>query len=155
MIWNLVRSIYGRSSIENTHIVLIHLQTWLPQAIPVLDWLISKNLLIWNCFAKMNRYLVGSTCGRFCIKFPQSRMKGERHRLSPLTEPLVCVKDCHWLSTGQLFLKVLWRHSPMELTWPWFRWNIVEGALNTPITHQCTYLHVWSIAEIFVSILQL
>jgi hypothetical protein len=28
--------------------------------------------LIWNCFAKMNRYLVGSTYGRFCIKFPQS-----------------------------------------------------------------------------------
>jgi hypothetical protein len=23
--------------------------------------------------------------GRFCIKFPQSRMKGERHRLSPLS----------------------------------------------------------------------
>ena len=30
----------------------------------------------------MNRYLVASTYGRFCIKFPQSRMKGERHRLS-------------------------------------------------------------------------
>ena len=70
MIWNLVRSIYGRSFIEITHFVLIHLQTWLPQAIPVLDWSISKNLLSWNCFAKMNRYLVGSTYGRFCIKFP-------------------------------------------------------------------------------------
>jgi hypothetical protein len=23
--------------------------------------------------------------GKFCIKFPQSRMKGERHRLSPLS----------------------------------------------------------------------
>jgi hypothetical protein len=30
----------------------------------------------------MNRNLVGSTYGRFCIKFPQSRMKGEQHRLS-------------------------------------------------------------------------
>ena len=39
----------------------------------------------------MNRNLVGSTYGRFCIKFPQSRMKGERHRLSPPTEPLVNV----------------------------------------------------------------
>jgi hypothetical protein len=29
-----------------THFALIHLQTWLPQAIPVLDWSISKNLLI-------------------------------------------------------------------------------------------------------------
>ena len=50
----------------------------------VLDWSISKNLL-WNCNAKMNRNLVGSTYGRFCIKLPQSRMKGERHRLSPLS----------------------------------------------------------------------
>jgi hypothetical protein len=81
MIWNLVRSIYRRSSIEIAHFVLIHLQTWLPQAILVLDWSISKNLLLWNCFAKMNRFLVGSTYGRFCVKFPQSRMKGERHRL--------------------------------------------------------------------------
>ena len=77
MIWNLVRSIYGRSSIEITYLALIHLQTWLPQVIP-------KYLLIWNCFAKMNRYLVGSTYRRFCI-FPHSRMKGEWHRLSPLS----------------------------------------------------------------------
>ena len=35
---NLVKGIYGRSSIEITHFVLIHLQTWLPQAILVLDW---------------------------------------------------------------------------------------------------------------------
>jgi hypothetical protein len=33
----------------------------------------------------MNRNLVGSTYGRFCIKFPQSRMKGERHRFSPIS----------------------------------------------------------------------
>jgi hypothetical protein len=33
-------------SLEITPFVLIHLQTWLPQAIPVLDWSISKNLLI-------------------------------------------------------------------------------------------------------------
>jgi hypothetical protein len=31
----------------------------------------------------MNRNLVGSTYWRFSIKLPQSRMKGERHRLSP------------------------------------------------------------------------
>jgi hypothetical protein len=74
MIWNLVRSIYGRSSIEITHFVLIHLQT-VPQEIPTLDWSISKNLLIWNCFAKMNRYLVGTTYGRFCIKFLKAEWK--------------------------------------------------------------------------------
>ena len=34
--------------------------------------------------SQMNRNLVGNTYGRVCIKFPQSRMKGERHRLSPL-----------------------------------------------------------------------
>ena len=31
----------------------------------------------------MNRNLVESTYGWFFIRFPQSRMKGERHRLSP------------------------------------------------------------------------
>jgi hypothetical protein len=29
--------------------------------------------------------LVGSTYGRFCTTFPQNRMKGERHRLTPLS----------------------------------------------------------------------
>ena len=33
----------------------------------------------------MNRNLVGSTYGRFYIKIPQNRMKGERHRLSGST----------------------------------------------------------------------
>ena len=37
----------------------------------------------------MNRNLVGSIYmyGRFCTKFPQSRMKGERHRLSSFCLP--------------------------------------------------------------------
>jgi hypothetical protein len=30
--------------------------------------------------SQMNRNLVGSTYGRFCIKLPESRMKGERHK---------------------------------------------------------------------------
>ena len=33
----------------------------------------------------MNRNLLRNTYGRLCIKFSQSRMKGERHRLSPLS----------------------------------------------------------------------
>jgi hypothetical protein len=49
---NLVGSIPGRSSINIAHFVLIHYQTWLPQAILVSDWSISKNLLLWNHFAK-------------------------------------------------------------------------------------------------------
>jgi hypothetical protein len=138
MNWNLVGSIYGRSYLTNAHFVMIHYQTWPPQAILVSDWLIFKDLLLWNHLAKttetwqeasmecplwrllissrsvnkhghhrkflfligwylkksslklpcqMNRNLVGSIYmyGKFCIKFLQSRMKGERHRLSPLT----------------------------------------------------------------------
>ena len=42
---NLVGSIYGRSSIKIAHFVPIGLQTWLPQAILVSDWLIFLNLL--------------------------------------------------------------------------------------------------------------
>jgi hypothetical protein len=38
---NLVGSIYGRSSIEIAHFVLIRLQTWPPQSIFVSDWLIQ------------------------------------------------------------------------------------------------------------------
>jgi hypothetical protein len=38
-------------------------------------WLFLKDLLLWNRVAKW----------RFGIKFSQSRMKGERHRLSPLS----------------------------------------------------------------------
>jgi hypothetical protein len=47
------------------------------QTILVLDWSISKNLLLWNYNAKMNRNLVGSTYGRFCIKFPQNEFKNQ------------------------------------------------------------------------------
>ena len=49
---NLVGSIYGRSFVKIAHFVPIHLQTWKPQAIVVSDWLISKNLLLWNRLAK-------------------------------------------------------------------------------------------------------
>jgi hypothetical protein len=118
MIWNLIRSIYGRSSIEIAHFVFIHQQTWLPEAILVLDWSISKNLLLWNCFAKMNRYFVGSTYGRFCIKFPQSRMKGERHRLS----------TC-WASS---FLFVDPRYTDLEAYWKDFKfvWENIRQSLD-------------------------
>jgi hypothetical protein len=52
MNWNLVGSIYGRSSIKMAYFGPIHKQTWLPQAILVSDWSISKNLLLWNRLAK-------------------------------------------------------------------------------------------------------
>ena len=51
----------------------------------VSDWSISKQSSPLKLLSHMNWNLVGSIYmyGRFCIKFPQSRMKGERHRLSP------------------------------------------------------------------------
>ena len=49
---NLVGSILGRSSIKFAHLVLIHLQTWLPQAILVSDWLISKEKSLLKPFPK-------------------------------------------------------------------------------------------------------
>jgi hypothetical protein len=39
---NLVGSIHGMSSIKIAHLVPICVQTWLPHAIFVFDWLISK-----------------------------------------------------------------------------------------------------------------
>jgi hypothetical protein len=138
MNWNLVGSIYGRLSLTNAHFVMIHYQTWPPQAILVSDWPIFLNLLLWNLPDQINRNLVGSIYGmssmkiahfvligyqtwspqailvsdwsiskkssplklpsqinrnlvgsiymygRLCIKFPQSRMKGERDRLKSL-----------------------------------------------------------------------
>ena len=45
MNWNLVGSIYGRSSIKIAHFVPIHLETWPPHAIHVYDCMLSeKNL---------------------------------------------------------------------------------------------------------------
>jgi hypothetical protein len=48
---NLVGNFYVWSSIKTAHFVPIHLQTCLPQSIPVSDWSISKNLPCWNRFA--------------------------------------------------------------------------------------------------------
>ena len=42
--------------------------------------------------------LVGSTYGRFCNKFPQSRMKGERHKLSPLSLQFFIQENKHVIS---------------------------------------------------------
>jgi hypothetical protein len=84
---NMAGSIYGMSSMKIAHFVSIGLQIWPPQAILVSDWSISKKSSPLKLPSQMNRNLVGSIYmyGRLCIKFPQSRMKGERHRLSPLS----------------------------------------------------------------------
>ena len=75
------------SFIKIAHFVPIGQQTWPPHAILVSDWSISKKSSPLKLLSHMNQSLVGSIYmyGRFCIKFPQSRMKSERHRLSPLS----------------------------------------------------------------------
>jgi hypothetical protein len=60
MNWNLVGSIYGRSSRKIAHFVPIRWQTWPPQAILVSDWLISKKSSHLKPLGQMNRNLVGS-----------------------------------------------------------------------------------------------
>ena len=93
----------------------------------------------------MKRNLVESTYGRFCIKFPQSRMKDERH---PSHQFLVCLKgSCqHLLSScvnfsifknnvagiliGVYFTKLEWlalvRNSTMCSNWLKFQKNHLE-----------------------------
>ena len=64
---NLVGSILGRSSIKIAHFIPIRLQTWPPQAILVLDCLISKISSL-KPPGQMNQNLVGSILGRSFIK---------------------------------------------------------------------------------------
>jgi hypothetical protein len=65
---NLVGSIYGRSSLKSANFVLIHYQTWLPQAILVSDWFISKKSPPLKPLGQMNRNLVGSIYGMSSMK---------------------------------------------------------------------------------------
>ena len=96
---------------EDSHFLLIGQQTWPPHAILVSDWLISKKSSPLKRLSHMNRKLVGSIYmfGRFCIKFPQSRMKGERHRLSPLSLQLKYPK-------GGIYVLTLFCHRNRLLT---------------------------------------
>ena len=54
------------------------------QFLLLIGWFLKKSFPL-KPSSQMNRNLVGSNYGRFCIKFPKNRMKGERHRLSPLS----------------------------------------------------------------------
>jgi predicted transcriptional regulator len=65
---NLVGSIYGGSSMKIAHFVLIRYQTWLPHAILVSDWLISKKSSLLKPLGQMNGKLVGNIYGTSSIK---------------------------------------------------------------------------------------
>ena len=81
---NMAGIIYGMSSM-NTRSVNKHGQH--RQFLFLIGRYIKKQSSPLKLPSQMNRNLVGSIYmyGRLCIKFPQSRMKGERHRLSPLS----------------------------------------------------------------------
>ena len=50
-----------------------------------IGWFLNIFFSELELLCQMNRNLMGGTYGRLCIKFPQSIMKGERHRVSPLS----------------------------------------------------------------------
>jgi hypothetical protein len=68
MNWNLVGSIYGKSSVTIAHFVPIRWQTWPPQTIIFSDWLISKKSSPLKPPGQMNRNLVGCSFGGSSIK---------------------------------------------------------------------------------------
>ena len=84
---NMAGSIHWMSSMKIPHFIPIGLQAWSPQAILVSDWSISKKSSPLKMPSQMHRNLIGSIYiyGRLCINFPQSRMKGERHRFRPMS----------------------------------------------------------------------
>jgi hypothetical protein len=87
---NLVGSIFGRSSIKITHLVLIRLQTWRPQTILVSDWLISKK--IFSEAALPNE----SKLGR---KHPWKILyKDCSFSSNPLTNMAAIGNSCFWLA---------------------------------------------------------
>jgi hypothetical protein len=56
------------------------LARWARQFLFLIGWFLKKSSPL-KPNSQMNQNLVGSTYGRFFIKFAQNRMKGEQHRL--------------------------------------------------------------------------
>jgi hypothetical protein len=112
MNWNLVGSIYGKSSINYAHFVSIHWQTWPPQAIIVSDWLIFKNLrffrnqpirnkngLWWPCLLTdrdkiSNRYRGPSIDASYQVSVHLAKQFLRRRFLKISQSETVLYKDC-------------------------------------------------------------
>ena len=104
--WNLVGSIYGRSSIKTAHFVPIHKQTWPPQAIIVSDWQIFKNLLLWN---RMDKWTKLSRKHLWKVLYGNCSF-----RPNPLTNTAATVDSCFWLANFFIFFftETVWPMNP-------------------------------------------
>jgi hypothetical protein len=92
MNWNLLGSIYGKSSIKIAHFVLFRYQTWPPQTILISDWLISKKSKI---FSSVTSWPNESKFGR---KHPWKLLyKDCSFSSNPLTNMATTGNSCFWL----------------------------------------------------------
>jgi hypothetical protein len=84
---NLVRSIFGNSSIKFAYFVPIRKQIWPPQAILVSDWLISKIFLLLTDRDKIsNGYRAPSIYVSYQVSFHLAK-QFQRRRILEINQP--------------------------------------------------------------------
>ena len=93
---NGVGSIYGRSSLKSAHFVMIHYQTWLPQAILVSNWPIIFKSSPLKPLGQMNRNLVG----RWLISFQSVNKHGYHRNLVGIIYGISSMKIAHIVPIG-------------------------------------------------------
>ena len=89
----------------------------------------------------MKRNLVGSIYGRFCIRFPQNGMTGERHSSAQFYKAtifLYLMKTCNWFNKWYL-----WNINPVFINGTLQKWH------NSLII--LSYLAVFTIIEFLLS----
>jgi hypothetical protein len=165
MNWNLVGSIYSRSSIKIAHFVPIRSQTWPPEAILVSDWLISKKNLLWNRLAKWiegdngksylsfnrrffrNQPIRNKNCLWWpCLLTDQDKMSNLYRGPSIDASYQVLVHLAKWRRPKLLKERELFPLSPWEQTWGQLLSNVID---YITITLQFSWLHYIMITSIF------